>query len=136
MNEKTLTGGCLCGAVSFEIKNEFEHFQLCHCSQCQKTTGTAHASNLFTKPEYIRWLSGQDERVRYDVPGRRLSNVFCKNCGSRLPWLSLNGDTLAVPAGSLNGTPSITPRANIFWPERASWYDQGIQATTYDTFAD
>ena len=130
----TVSGSCLCGKVTFEIKNEFRLFQLCHCTQCQKSTGTAHASNLFTHPENIRWQSGQDSIVRYDVPGRRISNVFCRHCGSRVPWLSLSGESLAVPAGSLDGVPAIAPQANIFWPERAAWYDQGIQAAPYDTY--
>lgn len=135
MAENYLSGGCLCGTVTFSIKNEFEHFQFCHCTQCQTATGAAHAANLFTSPQYISWHSGEDALARYDVPGRRISNVFCRQCGSRMPWLSLSGDVLAVPAGSLQGTPSITPKANIFWPERADWYDQGLHATAYDKFA-
>ena len=75
-HEKVVRGGCLCGTVQFEVKDTFEHFQLCHCTQCQKTTGTAHASNLFTKAEDISWLSGKEEVKRYDVPGRRISNAF------------------------------------------------------------
>ena len=131
-----LSGSCLCGVVSFEIENQFDHFQLCHCTQCQKTTGTAHASNLFTDPKHIRWLSGVDDIVRYDVEGRRISNAFCRHCGSRVPFLSLSGQILAVPAGSLDGQPAITPKANIFWPERAQWYDEALQAERYDQFAD
>ena len=53
-----------------------------------------------------------------------------------MPWLSKGGDTLAVPAGSLNGTPTISPKANIFWPERAGWYDEAVKASHYDTFAE
>ena len=132
----TLTGSCLCGDVTFTIVNEFEHFQLCHCTQCQKTTGSAHASNLFTNPENISWTSGETAIARFDVEGRRISNAFCSTCGSRLPFLSKSGDVLAVPAGSLNGTPSISPAANIFWPERASWYDEALAAKHYEAFCD
>ena len=133
---QTLTGSCLCGLVTFEVQDEFDLFQLCHCTQCQKTTGSAHASNLFTAPGNITWLAGQDEIVRYDVEGRSISNVFCRNCGSRVPYLSLSGETLVVPAGSLNGTPTIKPQANIFWPERAGWYDEAVAAPPYETFRD
>jgi len=117
-----ISGSCLCGTVSFEIENNFENFQLCHCVQCQKTTGTAHASNLFTDPKYMTWHTGQDSIHRFDVEGRRISNCFCQNCGSR------------VPAGSLDGNPAISPQANIFWPERAQWYDQAVQAEHYETY--
>ena len=133
---KKLTGNCLCGEVSFEIENEFHHFQLCHCTQCQKTTGSAHASNLFTDPKNIIWNSGEDTIARFDVEGRRISNAFCRNCGSRVPFLSKSGEVLAVPAGSLNGRPSISPKANIFWPERASWYDEAVLATHYEKFVE
>lgn len=51
-----------------------------------------------------------------------------------MPWLGLSGDVLAVPAGCLDGTPAISPTANIFWPERAEWYDQAVQAERYDEF--
>ena len=131
----SISGSCLCGAVTFTIKNEFDHFQLCHCLQCQKSTGTAHASNLFTQPENITWLAGEDLLQRFDVQGRRISNVFCQQCGSRMPWLGLSGDVLAVPAGCLDGTPTISPKANIFWPERAEWYDQALQAERFDEFS-
>jgi hypothetical protein len=129
-----LTGNCLCGTVTFEIENDFENFQLCYCTQCQKTTGSAHASNLFTEPDNITWNTGVESVARFDVEGRRISNAFCKKCGSRVPFLSRSGKILAVPAGSLNGTPSISPKANIFWPERADWYDEAITAVHYTKF--
>lgn len=131
---KTLTGSCLCGDVSFEIEDDFKHFQLCHCTQCQKTTGSAHASNLFTDPENITWISGEDAISRFDVEGRGISNAFCTRCGSRVPYLSKSGEVLAVPAGSLDGRPSISPSANIFWPERAGWYDEAVMAGHYEKF--
>ena len=129
-----LQGGCLCGEVQFEIENAFENFHFCHCEQCQIATGTAFAANLFTSPQAISWTKGEALVVRYDVPGRRISNVFCSLCGSRLPWLSLSGDTLAVPAGSLRGEPSVGVGANIFWPEKASWYQSGQTAPCHDYF--
>ncbi len=129
-----LTGSCLCGAVTFEVENEFQNFQLCHCSQCQKTTGSAHASNLFTGPKNIEWHSGVEAIVRFDLKGRGISNSFCSKCGSRVPYLSRSGETLVVPAGSLDGKPSVSPKANIFWPERAHWYDEAVLAEHYDRY--
>lgn len=129
-----LTGNCLCGAVTFEIEDDFDHFQLCYCAQCQKTTGSAHASNLFTDPKNITWCAGTEHINRFDVEGRRISNAFCKKCGSRVPFLSLSGKVLALPAGSLNEKPAISPNANIFWPERAGWYDEALLAEHYEKF--
>ena len=74
--------------------------------------------------------------VRYDLPGRRISNAFCGICGSRLPYVSLSGKALVVPAGTLDQCPSKPPTANIFWPERAQWYDQAIVAPSFNSYAD
>lgn len=129
-----LTGNCLCGEVTFKLANNFQQFHLCHCTQCQKATGSAHASNLFTAPDNIEWLSGEQQILRYDLPGRTISNAFCATCGSPVPYLSQSGQALVVPAGSLNQTPGMTAQDNIFWAERADWYDKAKEAPTFDEF--
>lgn len=42
----TLTGGCMCGEVRFEINNEPMAAVLCHCKDCQKLSGSAFSSGL------------------------------------------------------------------------------------------
>jgi hypothetical protein len=122
-----ITGGCLCGKVTFELENEFRHFHLCHCTHCQKTTGSAHAFNLFTDQTNITWLSGKDLIKRYDVPDRMISKAFCSECGCGVPYISKSGKSLVVPAGSLNESHGMLPQDNIFWSERADWYDAALE---------
>lgn len=130
-----ITGSCLCGAVSFELDDNFQQFNLCHCKQCQRTTGSAHVSNLFTDSGNIRWIQGEDCVKRFDVPGRVISNAFCVECGSRLPYVSKSGKSLIVPAGTLDQAFSCNPEmANIFWAERADWYDSALKAEHHDAF--
>ena len=124
----TLSGSCLCGKVKFEVENNFTRFYFCHCQQCQKITGSAHAANLFTTADAIKWVSGEDCTKRYDDPERDFTVVFCSECGSGLPFVTKTSKVLIVPAGSLNAEPNIHPNDNIFWAERASWYDAGTQA--------
>lgn len=129
-----ITGRCLCDSVRFEMEDDFQQFHLCHCKQCQRATGSAHASNVFTNPENIRWIAGSDLVRRFDVADRSISNAFCSKCGSGLPYVSKSGDTLVVPAGTLDTNPSISPNDNIFWAERASWYDDAVSAEHFDGF--
>jgi hypothetical protein len=133
-----LTGGCLCGKVKFEILNDFSQFHLCHCTQCQRISGSAHVSNLFSKPEHITWLSGHENMKHFDYPNRNVSRTFCTECGTGLPYPTKTGKTLIVPAGSLDADPdnlpNIAPQDNIFWSERASWYDAAILTPRFDGF--
>ncbi len=125
----------MCGQVSWTVKGPFDAFHLCHCSRCRKDTGSAHAANIFTRPENITWLSGQDLIKRYDLPEARLySTCFCTHCGSTVPYVSRSGAVLIIPAGSLDDDPGIGPQDNIFWTDRAVWYDQGLESEKFDTY--
>ena len=122
MAQFTLKGGCLCGAVTYEVTGEPKRFYHCHCSRCRKATGTGHASNLFFQPGALRWLRGE-ERVRiFKVPeAKRFTNSFCATCGSRLPRQAKDSDIVLIPAGSLDDEAPIKPQARIFSGSRASW---------------
>ncbi|GDY25761.1 aldehyde-activating protein [Agarivorans sp. Toyoura001] len=119
---KVLRGTCLCEAVRFEAEDNFEQFHLCHCDQCKKISGGAHVSNLFLTPSRFTWLSGKQQINQYDVPGRNISNAFCKHCGSPVPYLSSSKRWVIVPAGSLDSSPSLAPQDHIFVKEKATWY--------------
>lgn len=135
MND-TITGGCLCGAVTYLVENNFSQFYFCHCAQCRKITGSAHASNLLTVPDAIKWTKGEKVKKQFNYPNRDFTVVFCAECGSGLPFVTKNGKTLIVPAGSLDSEPNIGPSINIFSNEGAAWYDKGIAAKHCDGFAE
>ncbi|QSX32264.1 GFA family protein [Shewanella avicenniae] len=131
---KVLLGGCCCGSVSFSVMDDFRRFYFCYCEQCRKLTGSAHAANLFTAPDNITWLSGQDKLKRYDHPTRAFSKVFCSECGSGLPFLIKNQKYLIVPAGSLHDEPSKTVDAQIFCEEQLEWHKSGVTAPKRNGF--
>ena len=122
MEEKELSGSCLCGAVHYRVRGPWLRFMHCHCSRCRKATGTGHASNIFTNSENFRWVQGEDQARRYELPtAARFTNTFCSLCGSRLPSVSRDGKTVNVPAGSLDEVPAATPQARIYWGSRMPW---------------
>jgi len=117
-----LRGGCLCGEVRFVVDGPFEAFYLCYCSRCRKATGSAHASNLFVRPERIRWLSGQDRIQRFELAGARFfSRCFCTTCGSAVPWTSKRNGNVIIPAGALDDEPDIRPERQIYCADQAAW---------------
>jgi len=134
---KAITGGCLCGRVKYQVSGPFDAFYLCHCSQCRRSTGSAHAANIFTRPEHLQWLAGEELVKRYipDEPGV-ISKAFCSHCGSLVPYTSIKSGRLIIPAGSLDEPPGIEPQNNIFWRDRADWYDAGLAATHVEQFPD
>jgi hypothetical protein len=98
-------------------------FQYCHCSRCQKITGSAHAANIFVAPADFKWTGGDEFVSRYDPPETKyFATSFCRNCGSSLPWLSKSGKVVIIPAGSLDEDPGIRPSQNVFCGSRSAWY--------------
>jgi len=134
MSDK-IKGGCLCGRVQYQVSGPFEAFHICHCSQCQRSTGSAHASNIFTTEDKIEWFQGKELVKRFDPdePGV-ISKAFCTHCGSLVPYISAKSGKLIIPAGSLCGDPGIRPQDNIFWKDRADWYDAVSESPRYDAF--
>ncbi len=128
-----ITGSCLCGKVSYQFSNDAMVFQYCHCSRCKKITGSAHASNMFVKPENFKWVHGDEFLRRYELPtAKYFSTSFCVNCGSSMPWLSRSGKAVIVPAGSLDDDPQIKPNQNIYYHDKASWYVSVDDLKKYD----
>lgn len=116
------TGSCLCGGVHYEISGEPARFYHCHCQRCRKATGTGHASNLLVKPGEIKWTKGEELIRSFKVPAaKRFTNVFCSQCGGRLPRFVPETNFIVIPAGSLDSDSMLRPQARIFWDSRAAW---------------
>lgn len=120
-NGERITGGCFCGKVRFEIDPDFVAYRYCYCSRCRKVRGTSNAANIFTQPDALRFLSGEEGIKRFDLEGARFGNCFCTECGSPVPRLTMGGKAWLVPAGSLDSDPGIRPDYAIFWGDHAEW---------------
>lgn len=130
-------GSCLCKKIQYEISGHLGIFQYCHCSRCRKFTGSAHASNIFVKPDQFRWIMGEELVGRYELSeAKYFATCFCKNCGSSLPWLSQSGQVVVIPAGTLDDDPQIKPQQNIFWASRAPWYVDACDLVKYEALPD
>lgn len=126
-------GSCLCGEVTYQYTGKSKVFQYCHCTRCRKVTGSAHASNLIVNPEQFEWLSGEANVGRYEVEDAKyFATSFCKTCGSTLPWLTKNGKAMIVPAGTLDVEPEEKPIHNIYYHDKADWYESIDNLKKYD----
>jgi len=118
-----LTGSCLCGKVRYRYSGKVKVFQYCHCTRCQKYTGSAHASNIIGDPADFAWTSGEELVGRYEIPDAKyFATSFCKSCGSALPWMTKTKGAVIIPAGTLDVDPGVKPIHNIYLANRAPWY--------------
>jgi hypothetical protein len=122
--ETKITGGCLCGAVRYELSREPIWSHNCHCSRCRKATGSAFAANLFFPLDALSYPRGEELLASFEPPdAERFSHVFCSRCGSTLPFRNETRGLVGVPMGSLDDDPGFSPRAHIFVDSKAPWFE-------------
>ena len=116
-----LTGGCNCGAVRFEITQPLVDAGYCHCTRCQRRTGTAASLNGGVAPDAFRLLSGADQLARYR-PAAGWDKVFCAACGSALfSQSAAHPENVGVRFGVLDRDPGIRAQYHQFVAYAAPW---------------
>lgn len=116
-----LTGGCLCGALRYEINGQLLYTGLCHCPDCQKSTGSAFAPYMGVSAENIV-VTGPFTVYNHSIEGGRVSRRnFCPSCGSTVFGGDPLSGTLTVYAGTLDDSSLFIPRNQIFTRVRRTW---------------
>ena len=113
-----MTGGCLCGAVRFELTPPLRGVVVCHCSLCRRS-GTLAGAYTSVPREALRLTEQRGLRWYVDVNRRRRG--FCGTCGATLLWLEDRADTISVSAGALDGPTGLATEAHIFVADAADW---------------
>jgi hypothetical protein len=122
MSNVIITGGCLCGAVRYELTERPIWSHNCYCSRCRKATGAGFASNLFVPLGALRYSQGEHHLRSFQPPdAERFRHTFCNICGSTLPYRQEARARAVVPMGSLDDDPGYKPQAHIFVDSMASW---------------
>jgi hypothetical protein len=119
------TGGCLCGAVRYEVRGPLRPIVACHCTQCRRMTGhflaatAAHEADLsVTRGTGLRWYDSS--------AGARRG--FCAECGSTLFWHGTGRDYVSIAAGSIDGASGLELVQHIHVADKGDYYalDDGI----------
>jgi hypothetical protein len=121
MSATPLTGGCLCGAVRFEVTEPLEVAGYCHCTRCQRRTGAAASAQARVEPGSVRIVQGEDALGAWEPPDG-MAKVFCSACGAHL-WSRSPGEStpLAVRLGAFDGDPGIRPSYRQHVASAAPW---------------
>lgn len=126
--ELPLRGGCVCGAIRYEIAQEPLRVYVCHCKDCQRFTGSAFAIGVVVPAEAFR-LTGSATRL---VPngitegGRPKRLSACPECGTRLfgevrADAHYTGMVRAILGGTLDDTSWLRPTIHVWTRSAQPW---------------
>ncbi len=120
MTALPLTGACLCGGVRFEVTEPPLSASYCHCTRCQRRTGTAASAQARIAPGSLRVVAGE-ELVRAYQPPDGFAKAFCSACGSALWSVRPDGEPGSVRLGVFDSDPGVRPSSRQFVDFAAAW---------------
>jgi hypothetical protein len=138
-----LTGGCICGAIRYQIAQAPADLYVCHCTDCQRITSSAFSIGVVVADESFT-LSGKEPR---SVPGgataggRVKSRWVCPDCGTWLfgtprPGTKHPGMIRVVRGGTLDDTSWLKPTAHYWTRSKQPWVVLPEGATMHETQPD
>ncbi len=117
MNDKSLSGGCLCGAVRYTTSDQPVRVIACHCTTCKLRTGAAYGIGLYFNESDVEFTSGAMKTYQFlsDESGRWLRNQFCDQCGTTVSWtLELRPGLRAIAGGTYDNPDWFEIKAHIW----------------------
>ncbi len=78
-----IDGRCHCGAIAYSAEVEPEKASICHCTDCQRFSGSPFRASVLARIEDFRLLSGSPKiYVKTADSGARRGQAFCSECGA------------------------------------------------------
>lgn len=126
-------GGCLCGKVRYGFEGEPAAAMVCHCTHCQKQSGSAF-STIIGVPESALEVDGAPTSYADSgESGKSVERIFCGTCGSPLISKVEIAPGLAwIKAGTLDDTGLFDPAMHIWTRSKQCWVDTG-ELPAFDT---
>jgi hypothetical protein len=123
-NEQVLEGGCSCRHVRYRLLSGPLFVHCCHCTWCQRESGSAFALNAMIEADRVELLAGDVDVV--DTPsasGKGQKIARCPRCRVAV-WSNYAGAGAAVRfvrVGTLDQAGRLPPDIHIFTASKQPW---------------
>jgi len=119
-----LAGRCQCGALRYEVAAAPMVLYCCHCTNCQKQTGSAFVLSAAILEPSLSFVSGTPRRFTWTADsGSERFGMFCGDCGTRIAnGQSPSNGVFSLRAGTLDDTSWIRPAGHIWMRSAQPWF--------------
>jgi hypothetical protein len=117
-----MTGGCLCGAVRYEISAAPIASINCHCRTCQKSVGAPYLALMFVPAAALKITGSYKEYATLAASGNTVYRAFCPECGTAL--FGRNGtftEIRPVAAATLDDASAFKPEKDMWVVDAQPW---------------
>ena len=118
-------GGCACGATRYRLTEDPLGLHVCHCTDCQRVSGSAFVMSMPAHRRSVELLRGEPAKVCFETPeGIARCDRRCKTCGCRV-WSETEAlqDVFNVRPGTLDDHFWLRPVAHIWTSSAQPWVE-------------
>lgn len=114
---------CSCGGLHLTCEGEPMRISICHCSSCQRRTGSVFGAQARFPRAQVSDITGRSRQfTRAGDSGNAITFHFCPDCGSTVYWEpGLAPDLIAVAVGAFADPFFPVPRHSVYESTRHSW---------------
>lgn len=118
-----MKGRCVCGAVTYRLAERPLFTQCCHCSWCQRETGSAFAVNALIETDKVELSGAVAERVMPTASGKGQILVTCAGCGTTVfsHYGGMGRAMAFLRTGTLDDPGAFPPGIHVFTTTRRPW---------------
>ena len=123
MMQGELTGSCLCVAVRYTLREGFRmRPYACHCTDCQKRTGSAFSLHMLFAEQDFR-LDGPLDQGTVRQPNGTVSTIYgCELCNTRIHAInSARPGFGSLRCGTLDRSREVVPAAHLWIASKQAW---------------
>lgn len=117
MRERSLAGGCQCGAIRYRFSGEPLLAAICHCTMCRRANAAPAVAWAMLQEAQVAFLAGAPTTYA-SSPGARRG--FCAGCGTQISFTAdyIRG-LVDLTVGSLDQPERIAPTLR-YWERRST----------------
>ena len=116
-------GSCHCGSIRYEAVVDPERTGICHCTDCQKLTGSAYRVSVPANEGSFRLTAGKPSiYVKVGDSGSKRAQAFCPTCGSPLYVYAADDPRVyGLRVGCIDERATLVPRKQKWCRSALKW---------------
>ncbi len=116
---RVYSGGCLCGAIRYEVIGPLPPACHCHCSMCRKASGAVAMTWISVPRQRFSIIAGTPARYASSEHAER---TFCATCGSSLTFFTdVSPEDVDIALGSLDAPEDHPADRHVFVDGTLKW---------------
>lgn len=129
----TITGGCHCGAIRYEVEGDAMNHALCHCIDCRRHSGAPMVGWTMYRQSEVKVTKGSPKIYKSSPDGRR---HFCPDCGTGLFYINdvMLPGIIDIQSATYDDPNAVPAQAHIQVADRIGWMEHAHELPEFERF--